>query len=373
MNSLLTRLFITLLLCAFHLTTSAQDCSPEECMWPGDANKNGICNNMDILWMGLALQDLIGGPSRDNPTTTWTPQTPPADWEGFFPVSNINHKYADTNGDGWVDGADMNLFPDLYGQTNDQFTTFLGDEIPGDDLFIIPSNPNPTFGESVELSIHLGTEENPINDIYGIAFTIEIDTSIIKEDFTTFADIGGWMKTSEFSLYTIAKIDPLAEILHPEFAFVLVFDQGVSGFGEIGKVNIVIEDIIIGQQGLPVDNVVLDFKLKRVLGLNAQEEDLLITIAESNLIVTDTKEAQKPTAHINIQHHPEAQRVDISSSSKITQATLMDMTGKIIYQQNPHSTELEIFTTRFPAGIYLIRILTEEGEITRKVFLMNSE
>lgn len=374
MNSYTYLLKLVLLLVGLGLATHivAQDCSPEECLWPGDANRNGICNNMDFLWIGLANQDIIGGSEREDASISWTPQLPAPDWEGFHPVSGINHKYADTDGNGWIAGADYELFPAVYGQVNDQFTSFFGHEILGGDLFLVPSNPNPAPGETVEISIRLGSEDNPINDIYGIAFTIDFDTSIIKENLTNFSNEGGWMNDIPGSLMTFSKQDELAGVFKPEFAYVKYGGASVSGFGEICKMSIVIEDVIIGIDGLPVDSVALEMTFKRVLGMNAQEEDMLITINQMNLMVTETHKVQNPTPNINILYQSEAQRVFIKSDSEILNIVMINMAGQTMYQRNPKDTELEIFTSGLPAGIYFIQIQTKEGRFIHKIPLIAS-
>ena len=366
------KVLLAVLYMSVGILLNAQECTPEECLWPGDANRNGICNNMDILWIGLAHQDNIGGPERENAVFSWTPQSPPSNWDGFFPVSGINYKYADVDGSGWIDGGDSGIFPELYGQVNDQFTSFLGSEILGDDLFFIPSNPNPAPGETVEISIHLGTADNPITDIYGIAFTIDFDTSIVQENETIFTNEGGWMNTTEDNLYTFNKQFAPAGIIKPEFAYVSQDGQSMSGFGEICKMDIVIEDILIGLDGEPVDSIALDLKFKRVLGLNAEEEDMLITIAQTTMVVTATEEVLLPITDIKVLSQTKNQRIFIQSDSKINQALLINTSGQTIYRRSPHGTELEIFTTGFPAGIYFLYVRTQEGERISKLAVIDS-
>jgi len=351
--------------------STAQDCLPGDCLWPGDANRNGICNNMDILWIGLGTQDVFGGPVREDPSVTWTPHVPPADWAGFHPVSLINYKYADTNGDGWIDGGDFNIFPTLYNQTNDQLTTLYGAEITGTDLRMIVSNSNPIPGETVEISIELGSAANPINNIYGIAFSIDVDTSIIKEDLTTFSNLGGWMNTSEFSLHSFAKVDAPSGLVKPVFAFVSQDGESMSGFGEIAKMSIVVEDIIVGLDGEAVDSIFLDLKFKKVLGLNAQEEDMLITSQNHALLVKN--ETLEPIQTLNIIQLHNEQKLIINSISPIKQATLINTAGQSVYRRNFKDTELEIFTSGIPAGIYFLHIRTNTGEFVHKIPIINSD
>lgn len=360
--------FASLLFLLLPLGLSAQDCLPEECLWPGDANRNGVCNNMDYLWIGLATQDVFGGPMRDDATFTWTPQPPPADWDGSFPVSAINYKYADTNGDGWIDGDDYEIFPTLYGQFNEQFSEFLGHEIPGDDLFMNISNPNPVPGETVEVSIHLGSEANPIEAISGLAFTITWDTAIVNEQASFFSDQGGWMGTIGDDFYAVAKLDIPLGIVQPELAFTRLEGTTASGAGEIARMHIVIEDVIVGLDGEPVDSVRLDLGFLRVLGINAFEEDMLITSQPNSLLITATEEAPlSPEQPVEVSVFVAGQKLYIKGTKRLNSLLAYDLTGRIICRRAVGFTELEFPVSDWPAGIYLVQLQSDTQQWIEKV------
>lgn len=346
----------------------AQDCPAEECLWPGDANRNGVCNNMDYLWLGLASGDIFGGAIRADATINWTPQNPPVDWTSSFPVSGINYKYADTSGDGWIDGADLELFPDLYGQFNDQFTDFLGHEIPGDDLFMEISNPNPSPGETVEISIHLGNEANVIEDISGLAFTLAWDTTVVNEEATTFTELGGWMGTIGPNFYATAKLDGPSGIVEPEFAFTRLEGSTVSGSGEIARMRIVIEDVIVGLDGEPLDSIRLDLDFRRVLGINAFEEDLLITSQPGTLLVTETETTVLPSPfHIQILRL--GRNLHISGHEPINSLLVYDAAGHLIRRWANRFTVLEFPVSEWPAGIYFLQFQSDDCSQTKKLFI----
>lgn len=341
-------------------------------MWPGDANRNGICNNVDILWIGLASQDEIGGPSRPDADFSWTAQTPGEDWASSFPVSGINYLYADTDGNGWIDGTDLNIFPELAGQTNEFFSGLLGAELPGDDLFFEVSNLAPSPGEEVTVSIHLGDPDNIIQDIYGIAFDIGWDTSIVNEDATVFEIHGGWLgfvPAEEF--YSYIKLDSPSGLVEPSVAFTRVRSTPATGQGEIMRMRIVIEDVIVGLDGLPVDSVALDLSFKNVLGLNAFEEDLLITSSPKSLLVTSAEKLPLvvPPDYKVIQ---DAQHLKIFAPINIQELQLLDVAGRVLYRRAPDRTEHEIPITGHPAGIYLLSMRFADRIYTSKVWIPNS-
>jgi hypothetical protein len=74
-------------------------------MYPGDVNNSGQANTLDVLFLGLSWGST--GPERMSPTTAWMPQSvAPNQWAQEF-SNGINYAYADCNGDGVIDQADL--------------------------------------------------------------------------------------------------------------------------------------------------------------------------------------------------------------------------------------------------------------------------
>jgi len=74
-----------------------------DCVWPGDADNNSVVNSSDLL--PIAVSYGATGPMRANASQQWMGQ-PATNWNSFFNGS-INHKHADTNGDGILNGNDL--------------------------------------------------------------------------------------------------------------------------------------------------------------------------------------------------------------------------------------------------------------------------
>ncbi len=77
------------------------DCGTD-CVWPGDVNKDGVVTPLDILGIGKNYGSL--GNNRNITSINWN-GIPAQDWANN--ATNINTKYADTNGDGVVDRNDV--------------------------------------------------------------------------------------------------------------------------------------------------------------------------------------------------------------------------------------------------------------------------
>ena len=77
-------------------------CTVSSDVWPGDANYDLVCDNLDILNIGVAFAE--SGPTRAGASNSWTAQ-PANDFGNWF-SSAVNMKHADCDGNGTVDYND---------------------------------------------------------------------------------------------------------------------------------------------------------------------------------------------------------------------------------------------------------------------------
>ena len=150
--------------------TVGVDCSLG-CVWPGDANNDGVANNFDILAIGLGFGN--SGTMRFNATNDWYPQ-PSADWaqdistfttndEGLtFDSITVNSKYADCNGNGVVEGTDVEVINQNYGLTHAKNSEKQAAADAPAITFALPEQiPANTW---ITVDVLLGSEEQPAED-----------------------------------------------------------------------------------------------------------------------------------------------------------------------------------------------------------------
>ena len=85
-----------------------------DCVWPGDAGKDGIAKNDDLLYIGVSMGKNAVGAQRSTKSTLWAPYF--ADAWGMPPASFPDQKHQDCNGDGQVDETDFYVLEDNYRQ-----------------------------------------------------------------------------------------------------------------------------------------------------------------------------------------------------------------------------------------------------------------
>jgi len=81
-------------------------------VWPGDMNNDGIVDENETLFWGIAA--FRTGPPRPNATTNWNPE-PAQAWQ--FDAEMVNNKHQDADGNGIIDGADLQVVDLNFGRT----------------------------------------------------------------------------------------------------------------------------------------------------------------------------------------------------------------------------------------------------------------
>lgn len=81
---------------------------------PGDTNDDKVVNHVDLLNIGLAFG--TDGPGRPSGATDFAVQVAPR-WDENF-TDGLNYAYADANGSGLIDAADLNVVLTNYGSSD---------------------------------------------------------------------------------------------------------------------------------------------------------------------------------------------------------------------------------------------------------------
>lgn len=146
------------------------------CVWPGDANNDGIANNLDVLELGLHIN--ATGSSRNIASNAWLPFSS-SPWTGTI-TSGGNLNNADCNGDGTINNSDTLAIFNNYGSLHNLKEFAINSVTP--QISIVPDQPAVFKGTWGTSSIFLGDAANSITNINGIAFTLKYDQTLIQTD-----------------------------------------------------------------------------------------------------------------------------------------------------------------------------------------------
>ncbi|MEM7106333.1 MAG: T9SS type A sorting domain-containing protein [Bacteroidota bacterium] len=154
----------------------ASVCMPEavctdDCVWPGDANANGIVNYLDFLPIGIGYSE--SGLPRSATSSSWTPKNA-TNWQQVHP-GELNFKHLDAFGDGNVGEEDVIIVHDNYAFVNDFYAGPYGDSDNGTELYITKSlaTSNDTLDLGISFfDIVLKPSSAIADDIHGIGFRL---------------------------------------------------------------------------------------------------------------------------------------------------------------------------------------------------------
>jgi hypothetical protein len=75
----------------------------------------------------------------------------------------------------------------------------------------------------------------------------------------------------------------------------------------------------------------------------------------------------KVTNAVNVFPNPVVNEVTITNTEGITAVTLVNVQGRQLLQLTPGATEITVPLTAFPAGVYFLQIIGENGTTVKKI------
>lgn len=375
--------FRQLFLLIFSCTTSF---SSAQTVWPGDVNNNGVVNSVDMLYIGLAFG--AKGPERATESTEWSAQPIVSLWPQSLP-NGINYAYADCNGDGEVDEKDIKDAVEAnFGRTHgtvlaDGFTTGTAGIDPP--LSLQPSVNIAAPGTTVGIHMSLGTAEQPVEEFYGLSLFFSYDSDLVNND-----DDDNTKDEMEFEEAENSWINPpnrdKAEILlitkaqtgKGELAITRTDGLPItSGFGQVGRFSVVIEDIIVGLEvdtfRMRVDSLKLIDGSLRTRSI-VPDSALIYITRDSNLVISKVMDRQQPPT-VEIFPNPAGGAFTvISNGTAIERIRLYDLMGQPleVFEKKWNSHEVHLTPgRRYPAGHYLIQVITKERILSKTIIFLN--
>lgn len=329
-------------------------------VWPGDANYDLVADNDDILNIGLAYG--YTGPVRAGASLAWVAQ-PATDWSAQF-ANSANLKHADTDGNGVVNADDTTAVSLNYGLFHaPRLSNPVTSQLPSPVLYLVANPDTAYLSDTCEIDIFLGTSALPVDSIYGIAFTVNIDTSLVASNYLDVDYAGCWLGDPQVDLIAFHK-DLMAEG-KIDMALVRNDQQNLSGFGFLARLGIVIVDNVGAKVTMPI--VLTDIK-----AITASEYQLLIN-TEIDSIVIDTaasvgiNELVEIENSISVYPNPANEQLFVRSGvADITGYEIYNHIGMLVATSENQGSAIRIATTSFSQGFYYLAIKTEKGLIYKK-------
>jgi subtilisin-like proprotein convertase family protein len=324
------------------------------CVWAGDTDTDQLVNNFDLLNIGLGHGETgIVRPNADllfdcEPNRNWTNNTP---------VTNINYKHSDCDGNGIVDGNDTLAIINNWGQFY-----LKNNSSP-------PLNPIPFYteyqqtvpGATIQVPIMLGDTTNPVDSAYGVAFTINYDQTLVDSASVSVSFNNSWMGTINSDMISISKDFYTQGQIH--VGLTRIDQTPINGLGQIGLIQMTIKDDIIKKS----NNVHLNMHIDNVRFITDQENEIPTVPVYTYVLILDTTTITnnpiiEDAANLTIYPNPASSIVHLQSdNSIINQFNVFNASGQEVYSKLANDNRTQFPVSDLPSGIYVIRVQTNKG------------
>jgi hypothetical protein len=349
-------------------------CVGRDCVWAGDLNGDGRVSVTDLLSLGRYMG--LTGASRDDLPYSYRAGQHSDSWNVHQP-NGSDTKHIDANGDGILTASDTMAISEYYAAIHNLVPTeVLG--IKDYPFMLIPNSTELDSGDLLILDVAIGTETNPVVDIFGLAFGLNFSPSLIDSaSLTGYFYKDGWFATASPTLQMVKQ--PTAGTLHAAFTRLgsIVVDEvegikptGTSGNGIIGQIlSIVVDEV----EGIRSDD---EYVTRRITTNNIEMEDAagekfilpdtFVDIRINNKKTTPVPSEDKLLAFPN----PAKEYVNLHFNGRntIKAYKIVDMFGNMVGQvSNLDQQSVSINTKNYATGIYLLQVVTTQGVITKKI------
>ena len=343
-------------------------CDFTDCIHPGDADADLKANVYDLLNIGLGYGTI--GIERPLATQDWEGQVGP-DWNNYT-VEGINFKHLDSNGDGFINDADMdavsaNYIPEyqLDIPPYEEGTPELSIDFSVDSIFFENDGPNQF---EVTATINLGTSDLPVEDLHGLAFMMQYPQDLVPpHSVDTEYQSESFMGTEEDVLWLEKD---LFELGRNDIVVSRKSGSAIDGEGGIFTTSfIIVVDIIDGRAE---NETPFTVQLKNIVAVDGEGNPKAINAAtDATFIIIDntTSAINNPVlaAKTNISPNPAQFQIQISTEDLRTEEIeIFDTFGQSVLLQKAQFGKTTIDISTLTTGMYMAYVRTEEGVVVKK-------
>jgi hypothetical protein len=325
-------------------------------VWPGDANSDGTADNLDVLELGLHYTQT--GSSRTITSNNWQSYFS-NNWAGTITNGkNLNH--SDCNGDGIIDNNDTLAIFNNYGLTHafkPVQTTILNPQLSvvADQVAVIKGN----WGSS---SVYLGDAGNPINNINGIAYTIDFDKSLIESN-NIYVEYENSFINSAFQNLNFRKTDFLNGKIYT--ATTHTVNSNVSGYGKIATIYYQISSNLASDQ-------VFNLGILQAYQSDAAGSIVPIVSGATTFTILASNVGFKEMSHnsLSITPNPTDGFLNISDKEAIRKIEVINVAGQILLKETINEKSHQLQLQNYADGIYFLKVFYANGmSVTKKVLV----
>ena len=338
-------------------------CYYTDCVFPGDANYDNVVNAYDVL--PIALYNGTFGTARPNASNSFVGQAS-SNWP-LQTVDGTNLKHLDADGNGLINLNDLSIVQQNFTFEHDGVIQKSAEGIPlwvQFDPIVYPTNPNDPF--VVTAGIMIGTSNDPVNDLLGIAFLLDYDETIVDAGSVNVTYHNTSIIGQNNTAATLAIDDSFSGQI--AMANARTNQTYATGFSRIATVDFTITDVVIGRQS----NVKFDLNPHSIQAIDTLGNPLSVTGQEASITFSTTAtESINNYRNINIYPNPASDLLTLELGSVYGDyLEIINIFGQTIHEQtlNQRGT-VQIPISGVSTGLYLLKVHTEEGSAVKQIYI----
>jgi hypothetical protein len=338
-------------------------------VWPGDANYNYVVDNNDLLPIGLYYGQT--GPLRMVTGNVWQADTC-TDW-GLTETTGVNIKNADCNGDGIIDSNDT-LAVSLNFSLAHAFAPIHTDERSiNPNLYFTSSSGIYLPGAWINVDVMAGASAFPVNNLYGLAFNIHYDESLVQAGTESLIYPNSWFGSPGTDAIKIGKVDALASTAYA--GETRINHTNKDGYGKIATFRFQAKTTISSPS-------TINFSYSNYMANDSAGSNMVFSPQTYSVIIDPSASVSEigNVVGINIYPNPYSASTQISyvlNSKAIALVEVFDVIGNIVETlvntTQPAGEYKYNFSAKekgFDAGVYFVKITIDGTTATRKIVEM---
>lgn len=349
------------------------------CVYPGDANNNGVDNDFDILEMGLKY----GGSAitRSQIGDQWMPHTPPN------PIVNA---YVDANGDNAVDDLDLIVNRtnwqerhSLYTGAVEGFNT-VGTDLTFDRFYTNSTLPVfPPTDTIVELNnyavldVNFGDVAQNITDLHGVTFRVNYDEMVLdlerpyynRPGLGSTALTNGWLDDDGAAVHSRMTLEDGR--IH--YVGTRLNQVNYTGGGNIGRLIFKVDtNALVNANIMSTDVCFEDFKAIRADGSTISIGAQCATILYRDPNYLSVRKLAEIAPAIRIYPNPTNYQLNIDLGEvRAESIELFNVLGKQVRRLEHVSGVVEMPKDNLAQGMYTVVVHFENGTRSSHKVLFN--
>lgn len=344
-------------------------CNFNDCVLPGDANKDGLVNIFDALNLGIGFNQI--GEVRPNADITPILQAA-FDWD-INTLLDLNFKHIDCDGNGEINELDFIAIENNYQYIEEN--DLLAPTVNSPEVSLhfsadtITVNPNQAK-ISIPAQLTVGTTNMPVNNFYGIALSLDYQSDFIADIEVNYLEnpLMG-IASNTFTRHKHLSVEKQLGI-----AITKNNQTPVSGVGDIAEVAFVIDhDLIEGR------STVFNVDIGGLVAIDGNGEEIPVSVPEDapqvviifdENLTTNTEE-QLLKIQFDIYPNPAKERlvIDLAEGLNLTNSNVevFNSLGQKVIFQSLQSSQTTLDISALKTGVYWVKVFTKEGVGIREI------